>query len=330
MRLSLNHLALLVKAPVKRNSNPDADSENPVSSSAFLQRVGGSQFSPLLQRVLPPYFRERMRSLLGWWLIRVLGHSLSPAKGIEQPLEDAEASGSISIIVPVHDSPAVTRRCLASLERFAPRAEIILVDDASKLDETRELLDEASSRNGWKLIRHLKALGHSGACKAGADASTRRYLCLLNSDTIVTPWCWLPIVQAFESDPKIGAAGPSTSNAGNAQVLPLANTLRHYLNDDQICEFARRLRVKNPLNAVEDLDWLSGFALFIRRSLWVELGGFDPNLPDYSNDVDLLQAYPRCWISDGVDSQLLHTSPGRGELWKGQGRQIRTGALSGC
>jgi GT2 family glycosyltransferase len=36
-----------------------------------------------------------------------------------------------------------------------------------------------------------------------------------------------------------------------------------------------------------DLPVISGFAFFIRRDLWNELGGFDMNLPDYGNEAEL-------------------------------------------
>jgi hypothetical protein len=173
-----------------------------------------------------------------------------------------------------------------SLQQYAPMAEIILVDDASKLEETKSVLEGFASRNSWTLIRHEEALGHSAACGAGARLATQPYLCLLNSDTVVTPWCWRPIVQAFEENPEIGAAGPSTSNGGY-QTLPLANFARHYMNDSQICEYARRLLTESSNSVLTDLQWAAGFALFIRRGLWNLLGGFDQNIPDYYNDVEL-------------------------------------------
>ena len=134
----------------------------------------------------------------------------------DQSTEDALASTCLSIIVPVHDAPAVTRRCLASLEKYAPKAEIIIVDDGSILvGDRKDQFDEFISRNRWKLIRHETPFGHSAACEAGATLSTRPYLCLLNSDTVVTPWCWRLIKQAFEHDNMIAVVGPSTSHSGN-------------------------------------------------------------------------------------------------------------------
>jgi GT2 family glycosyltransferase len=195
----------------------------------------------------------------------------------------------------------VTQRCLASLEKYAPESEIILVDDASRLSETLEVIRDFSARNKWKLVRHEKALGHSAACRQGAVLATRPYLCLLNSDTVVTPWCWRRVKEVFEQDQEIGVAGPSTSYSGNFQALRLATVLSSYWNDGQICSFARHLLTRNWEPALVDVAWVSGFALFIRRSLWEQVGGFDRNLPDYGNEVELCkriaeEGYRAVWI----------------------------------
>ena len=265
-------------------SNDAADSNR---SLGQLERAASWHYPTFLRRALPPAVRGALRELRRRVLTYYAFRHLPRHKEFDQSPGDALATASLSIIVPVHDAPEVTRRCLTSLQKYAPKAEIILVDDASKLEEAKKLLEDFSNRNSWKLIRHLEPLGHSQACGAGASVATRRFLCLLNSDTVATPWCWRPIVQAFEDNPKIGVAGPSTSYSGNLQTLHLAFSTRSYLNDSQICEYARRLLGEYPDTILIDLPWVSGFAFFIRRSLWEQLGGFDRNLPDYGNDVEL-------------------------------------------
>ncbi len=204
----------------------------------------------------------------------------------EQPADHSRAAACMSVVVPVHDAPIVTKRCLASLERYGKEAEVIIVDDASKLIETTEIIRSFRSRNGWKVVSNPKATGHSKASATGAALATRPYLCLLNSDTVTTPWCWLPIQEAFRDHNSIGAVGPSTSRSGTRQALPVARDCRFDWNDNQICAFADRLR--NPFrNALVDLPWIGGFALFIRRNLWQELGGFDHTMTDYGNEIEL-------------------------------------------
>lgn len=235
----------------------------------------------ILERVLP---REILICLDD--IKRVILARKFPRKGeFIQPLVDRQASGSMSIIVPIHDAPLVSQRCLSSLEKYAPESEIIIVDDGSKLTETGEVIRFFTSRNSWKVIHNQQAIGHSGACWAGTKLATRLYICLLNSDTVVTPWCWRQVKEAFEQGDDIGVAGPSSSNTGNPQSVQIAEFLSFHLNDHQICALAERLLHTVPL--IQDLPWISGNALFIRRALWDELKGFDPNLPDYGNEIEL-------------------------------------------
>ncbi len=250
------------------------------------EHVAGWHFPSIFLRVLPARTKRALRDLRGRILARYLMRNFSPLKEFEQAFEDAEASALLSIVVPVHDAPAVTRRCLTSLQKYAPNAQVILVDDASHQEETRALLEQFAVHNHWKLIRNGEALGHSKACGAGADLATRDYLCLLNSDTVVTPWCWRPIVQAFEDNPDIGVAGPSTSYGGE-QTLPLASSMRLHLDDRQICGYAERLLAQCSGAVLTNVSYVCGFAFFIRKGIWQRLGGFDRNLLDYCNENEL-------------------------------------------
>jgi GT2 family glycosyltransferase len=234
---------------------------------------------------------------------RSLARDFSRDVEFEQSSEDGQASASMSIVVPIHDAPTVTRRCLTSLEKYAPESEIVLVDDASILAETVEVIQHYGSRNGWNVVRHVISLGHSAACRAGSSLATRPYLCLLNSDTVVTPWCWRRVKEVFEHDLTIGVAGPSTSNTGNPQSLALAEFLSPCWNNNQICAFAERLLTQFQEPVVMDLAWVSGNAFFIRRGLWEQLDGFDRKLPDYGNEIELCgrvveKGYRLAWVRD--------------------------------
>jgi GT2 family glycosyltransferase len=262
---------------------------------------------PLATWRLPGFIRSALPQVVieGMYAIRrrirrrLLSRGLPRNRVFEQPVDCTLASASMSIVVPIHDAPLVTKRCLASLERDAAKAEIILLDDGSKVAETSRAIREFSGRNGWKVIWNAESRGHSAACVAGARVASRPYLCLLNSDTVVTPWCWRAIEEAFETNAAIGVAGPCTSTSGNEQAI--AEPCRFYWNDSQICAFAERLRVTPPQPLILDLPWVSGFAFFIRRRLWEELRGFDRNLSDYGNEIELCKrvtnlGYRTVWV----------------------------------
>jgi GT2 family glycosyltransferase len=238
-------------------------------------------------------FKDRQRRLTtrvcGYIRARLYSLTLDSRADYEQPQDQKNATREFSIVVPVHDAPEMTARCLLSLERYAPNAEIILVDDGSKLQETRDVINAFGTRNSWKIIRNTVAKGHSRACEGGARQATRKYICLLNSDTVVTPWSWTPIRDAFVLDSTIGVAGPATSWADSLQQIAIARESRHLWTDGQIYSFALRYISAQPPQAWEDLypEYAVGFAFFIRRELWELLGGFDLGLPDYGNEFDL-------------------------------------------
>jgi GT2 family glycosyltransferase len=262
--------------------------------------------------LIPGWVRWGYRSLRS----RLLTIGLHPIGPFFLSDDEKQESGKISIIVAVHDSPDVTRRCLNSLEIFGGNSEIIIVDDESRLEPTRRLLDTTCSRNRWKLIRHEKALGHSRASEAGVLVSSRPYVCLLNSDTIVTPHSWLGVVRAFESDVRIAVSGPSTSHTVGPQSVRRALHCRHYWSDEQIWCFAEKYVASHWQKPVVDLPMVGGFAFFVRRTVWDELHGFDKNLPDYGNETEFCRRVTKSglrivWSKAGYIHHLGGESYGR-------------------
>jgi hypothetical protein len=241
---------------------------------------------------------------------------------------ESKASADFSVVVAINDAPEVLLRCLKSLEDYAPMAEVILVDDGSVLKQTLQVSQGFQVRNGWKMIRHDRPQGHSKACEDGARLATRPYLCLLNSDTVTTPWSWLGVKRAFEMDPRIGIGGPSTSWASTPQMLRTAYCCRYYWTDNQILRFAQRQAFKREDNSNVELPEVDGFAFFIRRDLWETLGGFDPNLPDYGNEAELCRrASKRGWKIVWIRSSYVHHFGGA-SYWRNGYEPIRQRSLA--
>ena len=228
------------------------------------------------------FIKSQYRSIRAWVLtlnLHSYAHSsLSP--------EEEKASSDISVIVAVHNAPEVTLRCLESLQRFAGNAEVIVVDDASSLDEIKQMLKEYCQRNNWRLMRNDKALGHSRASEMGVSVSKKPYVCLLNSDAIVSSRSWSGIAWAFESSSQIAVVGPSTSYTVGPQVVSRACHCRRYWSDEQIWCFAEKYVARQKNKPVVDVPFVGGFAFFVRRSVWDVLDGFDKNLPDYGNEME--------------------------------------------
>ncbi|MCP9839608.1 glycosyltransferase [Synechococcus sp. J7-Johnson] len=190
----------------------------------------------------------------------------------------------VSIVVPVHNSYSVTRRCLAGLAYAPTRVafELIVVDDGSS-DGTSEAL--AREAPGVQVIRHDYARGFNQACHSGASAARGEYVVLLNNDT--EPCCrWLEeLLEPFRRWSDTGMSG--------AQLIHPDGRLQEaggiVWGNGEPWNYGRGRNPYHPGVAyTRQVDYVSGAALAIRRDLWIQIGGFSPEFsPAYYEDTDL-------------------------------------------
>ena len=199
------------------------------------------------------------------------------------PLEFDPSDPLVSIIIPVYNQFFYTHQCLASLLKNKQdcRFEIILVDDCSS-DETymaRELL------SGVKILRNSENLGFIGSCNRGAAEAVGKYVFFLNNDTTVNAGAIDRLVETFEQFPKAGLVGsklvyPDGRLQEAGGIIWQDGSAWNYgrLGDAEHSDF----------NYVRSVDYVSGAAILLPKTLWDEVGGFDVLYkPAYNEDSDL-------------------------------------------
>ena len=88
---------------------------------------------------------------------------------------------------------------------FNDKMEVIVVDNASEKDEATEI----ENRFPYvKVIRSDKNLGFAGGNNLGIQASTGKYIFLVNNDTIFKDFNVQALIDRLESSPKIGVVCP--------------------------------------------------------------------------------------------------------------------------
>ena len=120
----------------------------------------------------------------------VLSTGVGELRDPEMSSDALAAMKALTIVVPVHNAPQETARCLRSLEKYGGEAEIIVVDDGSTDAAARRIVHEATERDRRRLRRNERGSGHSAACMSGGTLGARKVICLLNSDTVVTRHSW--------------------------------------------------------------------------------------------------------------------------------------------
>jgi GT2 family glycosyltransferase len=278
---------------------------------------------PLANHMAPALVKRARRSRR---FIRVMEPSGSPAcdwklRAAEVSLEMSERP-RVSVIIPTLNRAHDVIRCTESIAASGDTSalEVVVVDDASN-SEHRGLI---ASIKGITLISLTENHGFAGAVEAGVAASSGEFLMLLNNDTEVLP-NWLDsLVGDFEAHPEVGIVGSMilqgdmTIQEVGAVVWSDGSAAHFGRGASPMERFARRRR---------PVDYLSGASLLIRRQLWEQIGGFDPQFaPAYYEDTDLCFAARRegyeVWVNPG--SIVVHresSSYGR-NLIDGKRRQF--------
>jgi len=193
-------------------------------------------------------------------------------------LEVRHHTESVDIVVCVHNAFDDVRRCLESItSKTTPPYNLVIVDDGSD-EPTASFLRNFMIGQPGQLIRNDIALGYTRAANVGLQASSGRFVVLLNSDTIV-PWLWLDrLIECIGSDDRIGIVGP-LSNTASWQSIPqiqhdgdwALNSLPDGIGVDEMAQQVAECSVR----AYPEVGFLNGFCLLIDRRLIDDIGYFD-------------------------------------------------------
>lgn len=159
--------------------------------------------------------------------------------------------------------------------------ELIVVDNAST-DGVRDLLNGIQ---GAKLFFNGRNVGFGPGCNQGVLHAIGRYVCMLNSDAFVEPGWLPPLLDVLENDPLAGAVVPCLLHLDGALqeaggVVGSDGSTRALGDGDDPNELQYRFR--------RYVDYGSAACLLMRRSSFLQIGGFDPAYPlGYCEDVDL-------------------------------------------
>ncbi len=229
----------------------------------------------------------------------------------------------ISIIIPVWNLWHTTLDCLESIaatsvaELDAQALEIIVVDNGSTDETTTALAPTLKRLFGAcaKVLRMPENLGFAKACNAGAKAATHPLLFFLNNDTVaIQDWLY-PLLQAFESNPQLGAVGPL--------LLYPDDTVQHY----GICScpisclhhIYAHLPAEHPVvNKPRAFQAITGAAILVIAELFWECGGFYEEYINGYEDVDLCYSIRKkgFYCASIPQSRIYHLTsktPGRFE-----------------
>lgn len=192
----------------------------------------------------------------------------------------------LSIIIVNYKSEEYLAKCVSFIKEKILSAdyEIIVVNN----DKTVETQNFASLQaENVKIINSGKNIGFGAACNLGARSAQGEILWFLNPDTEIVSNNIKSLLDEFEKDDKLAIIGSKLLSDKNKtqwwcagkEVTLWSIVLNKfgYKRDKKIWESSQKI----------ECAWVSGAAMFIRKNIFDQLGGFDEKFFMYFEDIDL-------------------------------------------
>jgi N-acetylglucosaminyl-diphospho-decaprenol L-rhamnosyltransferase len=204
---------------------------------------------------------------------------------------------TIGVATVSYGSEAVLETFLNSLPTASARRATTVVAD-NLPDGPNNTVRELCAAAGATYLRMPSNLGYGKAVNAAVEAmpASIQWVLISNPDVQLEPGSIDELIRGGETDARVGAVGPAVRNE-DGTVYPSARSIPSLRTGVGHALFSN-LWAANPWTTAylrdsrgeltaRDAGWLSGSCVLVRRSVFAELGGFDPRFFMYFEDVDL-------------------------------------------
>jgi N-acetylglucosaminyl-diphospho-decaprenol L-rhamnosyltransferase len=206
----------------------------------------------------------------------------------------------LSVVILSWNVRNLLRQCLQSVfsdgkpmgERRSLLTEVIVVDNASSDDSADMVRAEFPLA---RLIVNAANRGYTGGNNDGIAAAAGRYVLILNPDAQVVGDALATLVEYADAQPDVGVVGPQLLNPDGSiqssrrrfptlatglfestwlQSLAPRSVLSSYYVQDR------------PDDVTQEVDWLVGACLLVRREVIQQVGALDEGFFMYSEELD--------------------------------------------
>lgn len=202
-------------------------------------------------------------------------------KGVYQP----EAHKRIAVLVLNFNGAHFLPDCFRSLQEITePAFETYLIDNASSdssIEWTKSHYPQVS------IVENDINLGFSEAYDRIIRMLDHEYVVLLNNDTVVEKEWLRALYEVAEGDPSIGACGSKILMEWDRSIVDHGGGLLTIVGSG--LDLNKWQQDRPGPDETQEVGFACGCSMLLRRRIYLEVGGFDPDYFMYHEDVDL------CW-----------------------------------
>lgn len=215
---------------------------------------------------------------------------LAGTRSIQYPLDKTPR---VSILIPTKDRLELLQPCVESvLEKTDyPDFEIIVIDNQSRERETLDYLEQLTIRDSRvRVLPYPHTYNFSAINNAAAEVATGEFLLLLNNDTVILQENWLERLMRHGLRSEVGAVGArlvypngTVQHAGVILGMGGVGVAEHWHIGSSLDDPGYMGR----LQLVQNLSAVTAACLLVRKSLYREIGGLNPERYQVLfNDID--------------------------------------------
>jgi len=204
-------------------------------------------------------------------------------------------TGSWAAVVINYESGALLTECVRSVvaDTSAGEVDLVVVDNGSSDGSVDMLL---AAVPGVRVIRAPGNVGYARAANLGIAATRAPVVAVLNADLTMEPGTAKAMLARFDDEPALAACGPRIRNVDGTDYpsarrspsvgLAVAHGLLGlWWPTNRFTVRYRQLDADPSLPRL--VDWVSGAAIWLRRSALDATGGWDEGYFMYVEDLEL-------------------------------------------
>jgi len=214
----------------------------------------------------------------------------------------------LSVILLTYNSQNTIMNCLNSLadnynvEFKKKEYEVIVFDNNSPdttLSEVKNFFQE-NSHIKHQISQSSKNLGYAAGINKAVEYTSGKYILILNPDTTVKNEGLARMLDYIEEDEKVAIMGGRLVSENKIVEKSAGNdfNLLHVLSLSLGVDSLFKMRFAP--DTIEDVNWVSGGCMLVRRKIFQDLNGFDERYFMYVEDADL------CRRARDVDYKVVY------------------------
>ena len=213
----------------------------------------------------------------------------------------------VTVVVVSHDGSVWLPAVLTTLGAQTREPDVAIGVDTGSVDGSADLL--AGSLGQDRTLRMPDRVGFGAAVQAGLDelgpqdlealpADVIPWVWLLHDDSAPNPNCLANLLDTADDNPTVAVLGPKILGWHDRRLLLEAGVTITGAGR-RVTGLERREHDQGQHDGDRDVLAVSSAGMLVRREVWDRLGGFDPTLPLFRDDLEL------CWRAHRAGERVM-------------------------